>query len=260
MHALLQLTVTLLSRPCLRRPHQRRPVGPGQARAEHPAAPRRRHRQGDGRRPLGLHPHLPQRCARSSRPSRQCHWLTRPLPRTTPPSHSVWADHADTISIPYSGTGALKTDFTRLGTRTRLGMLNDGKNSVMRYIKNNFFDGAKQVRRSPTTSRGQAASSLELTRHTLASPSAGRVRPLDRPMERCWAGPEGAPVADPAGRAVLHPARGAPLPPSAGLCRGEDHLTPLHLSPHHRSPTSSSSRCSWCSPRSSCLGTRVRPS
>lgn len=63
--------------------------------------------------------------------------LTSPLP--------VWADHADTISIPYSGTGALKTDFTRLGTRTKVGVLNDGKNSVMRWIKNNFFDGQKQV-------------------------------------------------------------------------------------------------------------------
>ena len=27
---------------------------------------------------------------------------------------NVWADHADMISIQYSGTGALKTDFTRL--------------------------------------------------------------------------------------------------------------------------------------------------
>jgi hypothetical protein len=71
--------------------------------------------------------------------------LTR-LALTPPP---VWADHADTISIPYSGTGALKTDFTRLGTRTKVGVLNDGKNSVMRWIKNNFFDGRKQVSRKP---------------------------------------------------------------------------------------------------------------
>ena len=26
---------------------------------------------------------------------------------------NVWADHADMISIQYTGTGALKTDFTR---------------------------------------------------------------------------------------------------------------------------------------------------
>ncbi|KZT06321.1 uncharacterized protein LAESUDRAFT_700727 [Laetiporus sulphureus 93-53] len=56
----------------------------------------------------------------------------------------MWADHANLISIAYSGTGALKTDFTRTGERTRKGMLEDGYNSVMRYLKNNFFDGARQ--------------------------------------------------------------------------------------------------------------------
>ncbi|EMD41635.1 hypothetical protein CERSUDRAFT_128571 [Gelatoporia subvermispora B] len=56
----------------------------------------------------------------------------------------MWSDHANQISIAYSGTGALKTDFTRTGKRTRAGMLEDGYNSVMRYLKNNFFDGARQ--------------------------------------------------------------------------------------------------------------------
>ena len=58
---------------------------------------------------------------------------------------TVWTDHANFISIAYSGTGALKTDFTRTGKRTRQGLLEDGWNSVMRYLKNNFFDGARQV-------------------------------------------------------------------------------------------------------------------
>ena len=49
------------------------------------------------------------------------------------------------ISIAYSGTGALKTDFTRTGERTKMGPLEDGYNSIMRYLKNNFFDGARQV-------------------------------------------------------------------------------------------------------------------
>ncbi|KAI0762688.1 SacI homology domain-containing protein [Fomes fomentarius] len=56
----------------------------------------------------------------------------------------MWSDHANFISIAYSGTGALKTDFTRTGKRTRKGLLEDGLNSVMRYLKNNFFDGARQ--------------------------------------------------------------------------------------------------------------------
>ncbi|KAI0662534.1 SacI homology domain-containing protein [Cubamyces menziesii] len=56
----------------------------------------------------------------------------------------MWTDHANFISLAYSGTGALKTDFTRTGKRTRKGLLEDGYNSVMRYLKNNFFDGARQ--------------------------------------------------------------------------------------------------------------------
>jgi len=56
----------------------------------------------------------------------------------------VWADHADMISIQYSGTGALKTDFTRTGKRTKLGALEDGRRSALRYFKNNFADGFRQ--------------------------------------------------------------------------------------------------------------------
>ena len=56
----------------------------------------------------------------------------------------VWADNADALSIPYSGTGALKTDFTRTGTRTRMGLVNDFNNSAIRYIKNNYMDGSRQ--------------------------------------------------------------------------------------------------------------------
>ena len=57
---------------------------------------------------------------------------------------NIWADHADAISLQYSGTGALKTDFTRTGKRTKAGALQDGVNSVVRYIKNNFTDGPRQ--------------------------------------------------------------------------------------------------------------------
>lgn len=45
---------------------------------------------------------------------------------------NVWADNADVISIEYSGTPALKTDFTRTGKRTRMGALRDGINSLTR--------------------------------------------------------------------------------------------------------------------------------
>ncbi|KAH7379784.1 SacI homology domain-containing protein [Cadophora sp. MPI-SDFR-AT-0126] len=56
----------------------------------------------------------------------------------------LWADNADVVSKSYSGTGALKTDFTRTGQRTKAGALQDLQNSVTRYAKNNFADGPKQ--------------------------------------------------------------------------------------------------------------------
>ena len=57
---------------------------------------------------------------------------------------NVWADNADVVSNSYSGTGALKTDFTRTGNRTRAGMVQDFNSSATRYIKNNFLDGPRQ--------------------------------------------------------------------------------------------------------------------
>lgn len=56
----------------------------------------------------------------------------------------VWADNADIVSKSYSGTGALKTDFTRTGQRTKAGALQDLSNSITRYMKNNFADGPRQ--------------------------------------------------------------------------------------------------------------------
>lgn len=57
---------------------------------------------------------------------------------------NIWADNADIVSKSYSGTGALKTDFTRTGNRTKQGALNDGLNSATRYVRNNFLDGPRQ--------------------------------------------------------------------------------------------------------------------
>lgn len=57
---------------------------------------------------------------------------------------NVWADNADACAKQYAGTGALKTDFTRTGKRTKAGLLQDGINSGIRYVKNNFMDGYRQ--------------------------------------------------------------------------------------------------------------------
>lgn len=48
------------------------------------------------------------------------------------------------MSKAYSGAGALKTDFTRTGKRSTVGLLRDGENSLERYVKNNFFDVTRQ--------------------------------------------------------------------------------------------------------------------
>ncbi|XP_072772678.1 phosphatidylinositol-3-phosphatase SAC1-A-like [Nerophis lumbriciformis] len=57
---------------------------------------------------------------------------------------NAWADNANACAVQYAGTGALKTDFTRTGKRTRWGLLLDGWNSMIRYYKNNFSDGFRQ--------------------------------------------------------------------------------------------------------------------
>ncbi|KAL3845023.1 hypothetical protein ACJIZ3_002426 [Penstemon smallii] len=111
----------------------------------------------------------------------------------------LWANHGDDISIQYSGTPALKGDFVRYGQRTVQGILNDGKNALMRYYLNNFCDGTKQdaidlvqghyivsVSRSitPTTQKGgieaitsfPLALSLILTGFFFATMSLRRVR------------------------------------------------------------------------------------
>lgn len=81
--------------------------------------------------------------AQSARSAR-CSVLTSPFPVFESTFNALWADNADALSRLYSGTGALKTDFTRTGKRTLRGALNDGANSVARYVLNNFVDGRKQ--------------------------------------------------------------------------------------------------------------------
>ncbi|KAI0990539.1 hypothetical protein GJ496_009653 [Pomphorhynchus laevis] len=56
----------------------------------------------------------------------------------------LWAGNADALSIQYSGTCAMKTDYTKTGRRTMEGRLNDGYNSLARYVYNNFGDGFRQ--------------------------------------------------------------------------------------------------------------------
>jgi hypothetical protein len=87
---------------------------------------------------------------------------------------NIWADHADAVSTAYSGTGALKTDFTRTGKRSKEGLMQDGLNSITRYLKNNYFDGERQdafdlftgawvPRRGPSTAMSLVVDNRSLT-------------------------------------------------------------------------------------------------
>ena len=57
---------------------------------------------------------------------------------------NVWADNGDNLSIAYTGTNAMKGDFTRIGKKTKKGSLIDGKLAVTRYYINGFCDGYHQ--------------------------------------------------------------------------------------------------------------------
>lgn len=56
-----------------------------------------------------------------------------------------WTKNADIISYLYSGTPAMKTDFTATGKRTWKGALKDGYNGVKRFFLGNFYDNRDQV-------------------------------------------------------------------------------------------------------------------
>jgi hypothetical protein len=57
---------------------------------------------------------------------------------------NMWGETGDYMSKCYSGTGALKSDFTKTGKRTYKGAIRDGVNSSMRFYINNFRDGYNQ--------------------------------------------------------------------------------------------------------------------
>lgn len=58
--------------------------------------------------------------------------------------NDMWADNGDELSRIYTGTGALKSGFTRTGKRTIAGFLDDAKKSATRFVQNTFQDKYKQ--------------------------------------------------------------------------------------------------------------------
>ncbi|KAG4305365.1 hypothetical protein PORY_001535 [Pneumocystis oryctolagi] len=57
----------------------------------------------------------------------------------------VWADNGDALSKIYTGTGALKSGFTRRGKMSIVGVLEDATKSVSRMYVNNFQDKGRQL-------------------------------------------------------------------------------------------------------------------
>lgn len=55
-----------------------------------------------------------------------------------------WTANANALSQLYSGTNAMKTDFTKTGRRTISGALKDAKVGVQRYFLGNFYDSRTQ--------------------------------------------------------------------------------------------------------------------
>lgn len=56
----------------------------------------------------------------------------------------LWTENGNYLSKCYSGTNALKADYTRTGKRTAKGALADGVNTMKRFYFNNFRDGHNQ--------------------------------------------------------------------------------------------------------------------
>ncbi|KGG49934.1 hypothetical protein DI09_9p170 [Mitosporidium daphniae] len=56
----------------------------------------------------------------------------------------AWADNGDALSFLYTGTGALKSGFTRTGKRTLYGIVDDLKKSTQRFYVNTFQDKYRQ--------------------------------------------------------------------------------------------------------------------
>ena len=56
-----------------------------------------------------------------------------------------WTNNADILSILYSGTPAMKTDFTATGRRTFKGNLKDADTAIRRFFLGHFYDNRKQV-------------------------------------------------------------------------------------------------------------------
>ena len=57
----------------------------------------------------------------------------------------LWADSSDTLAYQYTGTGAMKSLYTRTGERTFGGLCDDFGKSMSRIYQDNYINPQKQV-------------------------------------------------------------------------------------------------------------------
>lgn len=112
---------------------------------------------------------------------------------------NTWADHANALSNFYAGSGALKTDFTRTGKRSKVGMVQDGVRALLRYVYQNFLDGVRQdgidlflgVVKMPggghatAAAKGQAAITTDMsTTNSTASTTTNNIATTDQQQQQ----------------------------------------------------------------------------
>ncbi|KAL0231757.1 hypothetical protein GEMRC1_011161 [Eukaryota sp. GEM-RC1] len=56
----------------------------------------------------------------------------------------IWGDHGDELAVQYTGTFAMKRDFTFKGKRSLFGAIEDGYCALSRFFQNNFHHGLVQ--------------------------------------------------------------------------------------------------------------------
>lgn len=76
--------------------------------------------------------------------------------------NNLWADNGDWLSRIYTGTGALKSSYTRKGKITISGFLDDAAKSVNRFYMNNFQDKSRQEAIDLLVGRNSAGGELLL--------------------------------------------------------------------------------------------------
>lgn len=91
--------------------------------------------------------------------------------------NSSWADNGDTLSYIYTGTGALKSGFTRTGRRTFAGFFDDLRKSTHRFYINNFQDKFRQ--RTVDFLLGKGLASQKELLLVSSSQLSGTKKPLD---------------------------------------------------------------------------------